>query len=128
LVFSPAARAALSFRQGFSRKLSVMRVHGHRSDRRGLGACGLCRDRRRRRPAGCPPVSGRAATALSVVLIATIGTVALSEQLGPGAVADALAGTQPGTLPAALPAAIAGALAWAAAAGWLARHLEGRAG
>jgi len=31
-------------------------------------------------------------------------------------------------LPAALPAAIAGALAWAAAAGWLARHLEGRAG
>jgi hypothetical protein len=43
-------------------------------------------------------------------------------------VADALAGTQPGTLPAALPAAIAGALAWAAGAGWLARHLEGRAG
>jgi len=72
------------------------------------------------------------ATALSVVLIATIGTVALSEQLGPiagpGAVADALAGTQPGTLPAALPAAIAEALAWAAAAGWLARHLKGRAG
>ena len=79
-----------------------------------------------------PPVTERAATALLLVLGATIASAALVDPLaiaaGPGKVADALAAAAPGAIPAVLVAASAATLILAGVLELTARALERRAG
>jgi hypothetical protein len=79
-----------------------------------------------------PPVTGRAATALVLVLGATLASVAVAGPLGalagPAGVADALAAAPPGTLTAGLLGAEAVCLAVAALLEAAARRAERRAG
>ena len=79
-----------------------------------------------------PPVTERAATALLLVLGATIASAALAGPLGiaagPGKVADALAAAAPGAIPAVLVAAAAATVTLAGLLELIARALERRAG
>jgi hypothetical protein len=79
-----------------------------------------------------PPTVARAATALTLILAATVATVALtgafSALTGPGAASDALAGSRPGAFASALVAPLLTCALWSVALAALTRALDRRSG